>query len=71
MKDAIDSRLDFDVDSVELARNYQTRTDKSTDLGTRAFYEGFDWDGLNWNEVKRDEYTFRPLLCRRWSARPG
>ena len=58
LKDAIDARLDFDADSVELARNYQTRTDKSTDLGTRAFYEGFDWDGLDWDEVKQGDYAF-------------
>ncbi|WP_302964072.1 hypothetical protein [uncultured Adlercreutzia sp.] len=55
--DAIDARLAFDADSVEIARNYATHSDKY-DLGTPAFYSGFDWDGLDWTDVKQGDYAF-------------
>ena len=56
--DAIDARLTFADGSVQVAPNYATRTDKSTALGTSAFYDGFDWDGLDWKKVAKGDYTF-------------
>ena len=63
LKDMIDAKLSFDAKSVEIAPNYATRTDKSTALGTAAFYDGFDWDdpSLGWKTVDRggaDGYEF-------------
>ncbi|MCR2027345.1 hypothetical protein [Adlercreutzia muris] len=63
LKDMIDAKLSFDAKSVEIAPNYATRTDKSTSLGTAAFYDGFDWDdpSLGWKAVDRggaDGYEF-------------
>ena len=51
LKDAIDQKLTLDAESVEIAPNYATRTDKSTALGSDAFYEGFNWAGLEWAKV--------------------
>ena len=51
LKDAIDQKLTLDAESVEIAPNYATRTDKSTALGSDAFYEGFNWAGLDWTKV--------------------
>ncbi|MVX59913.1 DUF11 domain-containing protein [Enterorhabdus mucosicola] len=56
--DAVDGRLAFADGSVQVAPNYATRTDKSTALGTAAFYDGFDWDGLDWKKVAKGDYTF-------------
>ncbi|WP_302964075.1 hypothetical protein [uncultured Adlercreutzia sp.] len=65
LADAIDSKLAFDADSVEIAANYATRTDKSTSLGSDAFYEGFDWDGLAWSDVKQGDFSYvAPTLTK-------
>ncbi|WP_289636964.1 hypothetical protein [uncultured Adlercreutzia sp.] len=50
LKDAIDQKLSFDSQSVEIAPNYATHSDRYN-LGTAAFYQDFDWDGLGWSEV--------------------
>ena len=50
LKDAIDQKLSFNSRSVEIAPNYATHSDRYN-LGTAAFYRGFDWDGLGWSEV--------------------
>ncbi len=50
LKDAIDQKLSFDSQSVEIAPNYATHSDRYN-LGTAAFYQNFDWDGLGWSEV--------------------
>ncbi|WP_302964078.1 hypothetical protein [uncultured Adlercreutzia sp.] len=64
LADAIDSKLAFDAESVEIAANYPTHSDKY-DLGTAAFYEGFDWDGLAWSDVAKGDYTFSaPTLTK-------
>ncbi len=65
LTDAIDERLEFDNDSVQICPNYPTRTDKSTDLGSAAFYEGFDWDALTWSDVDPAHFTYqRPTLTK-------
>ncbi len=61
LRDAIDQRLTFDAESVETAANYET-PDSDPLLGTPAFYQGFEWDKLDWAPVDRgtgdDEYRF-------------
>ena len=52
LRDAIDKKLTFDEDEVELAPNYATHSDQ-TQLGSDAFYAGFNWDGLDWAPVSR------------------
>ena len=54
--DTIDSRLELDRDSVRLASNYET-PDRDTTLGTTAFYQGFDWDALDWTSLPQGQYT--------------
>uniref|UniRef100_UPI0026765EBD hypothetical protein n=1 Tax=uncultured Adlercreutzia sp. TaxID=875803 RepID=UPI0026765EBD len=64
LKDAIDARLSFDADSVEIASNYATHSDKY-DLGTASFYEGFDWDGLAWADVEPSDFSYvAPTLTK-------
>ena len=64
LKDAIDARLAFDAQSVEIASNYATHSDKY-DLGTAAFYNGFNWDGLGWADVKPSDFSYvAPTLTK-------
>ncbi len=61
--DTMREHLKFNDNSVELAANYPTHSDK-TYLGTAAFYQGFDWDSLDWKDVapksdaQQDGYVF-------------
>ena len=57
LKDAIGQNLVFDPESVELAANYPTHSNQYS-LGTSAFYQGFNWDGLDWVDVAGKDYTF-------------
>ena len=61
--DAIDPRLVLKEDSVKLASNYSTPNNTEDanpnyKLGTEAFYEGFDWSTLNYNDLAKDQYDF-------------
>ncbi|MCI9494245.1 MAG: DUF11 domain-containing protein [Adlercreutzia mucosicola] len=64
LKDAIDARLSFDAKSVEIASNYATHSDRY-DLGTAAFYSGFNWDGLGWTDVEPSDFSYvAPTLTK-------
>ncbi|NCA33335.1 DUF11 domain-containing protein, partial [Adlercreutzia muris] len=64
LKDAIDARLSFDAKSVEIASNYATHSDRY-DLGTAAFYSGFDWDALGWADVEPSDFSYvAPTLTK-------
>ena len=61
--DAIDPRLVLKEDSVKLASNYSTPNNTEDanpnyKLGTEAFYKGFDWSTLNYNDLVKDQYDF-------------
>ncbi len=57
LRDAIDQRLTFDAESVAIAPNYATHSDQ-TQLGSDAFYAGFDWDGLAWADVDAGDFSY-------------
>lgn len=57
LKDVIDDKLIFDATSVELASNYPT-PEGDTSLSSNAFYQDFDWESLDWSDLKSGEYTF-------------